>query len=111
MPARDYPITIEAGATFRRELRLLDSTGAAMDLTGKTFSGQVRAGSSRGALLATFDFTPSQVAQGVVAWTLSADQTALIDGAAVYSVEMHSADGSVDRLLKGFVLVDPEVTR
>lgn len=43
MPATEYPIEIEQGATFERVLRLKDA-GVVRNLTGCTARGQIRDG-------------------------------------------------------------------
>lgn len=113
MPATALDITIEQGATWNT---LLTLTGR--DLTGCEARMQIRetVPSPTPLVSLTSDedggITVTPGPPGVIAITLTAEQTA--DFAwknGVYDLELVSPDGTVERLLKGDVTVDFEVTR
>ena len=114
MPAAQYNITIEQGATWRLSLTWKDVAGAPIDLTSYTARMQVRqAYGTADALLnlssgAGITLGPST---GAITLTASAAQTAAIAARnGVYDLEMVAPDGTVTRLLQGSVTISPEVT-
>jgi hypothetical protein len=114
MPATEYPIQIERGATFERTLRLLDD-GEARNLTGYSARGQIREGWSETAeRVADFAFTIATPTSGEIAWGLDSETSAAIDaGMYVYDVEIYNSADPADvvRLLRGPVEVLPRATR
>ena len=114
MPAAQYNIIIEQGATWRLSLTWKDSAGAPIDLTGYTARMQVRqAYGAADALLSLSNGTGITLgpSAGVITLTASATQTAAIAARnGVYDLEMVAPDGTVTRLLQGSVTISPEVT-
>jgi hypothetical protein len=114
MPATTWRIIIEQGATWRFRLTI-----AGRDLTGCTARMQIREVYASPTPL--LDLTSDPAAgitidgpAGTITVEISAAQTAALAGVhrgGVYDLELESPDGTVERLLKGDVLIDPEVTR
>jgi hypothetical protein len=112
MAAVKRKIVIEKGATFRLNLRLKDELGVFLNLTGYVGRMQVRAtlDSEVVALDLSGGFTFDAVGRCRVRAT-AAQTTALTIAAGVYDLEIESPAGDVDRLFKGAVVIEPNVTR
>lgn len=113
MPATEYAIEIEQGATFRTTLTL---TGR--DLTGCSARMQVRESIESPVTLLDLSTPPgggitiTPGPPGVIEIMLTAAQTAELDWLlGFYDLELITPGDEVERLLKGTVTVDPEVTR
>lgn len=111
MGAARYLIRIEQGATWRPTLTLRDT-----DLTGYTARMQIRADIDATDVLLELSTANGKITidgpAGQIKPVLTDTQTATLtwtDG--VYDLELTAPGGDVQRLLKGPVEVDPEVTR
>jgi hypothetical protein len=125
MAAGVHNIRIEQGATFYMLLTLKDSDGAAVDLTGHTFSGKVRSTVSSASSLLEFDFTvltQSGETLGQVEVVVPANETTalVLDASteadrvityACYDIESVDAESFVKRWLEGTVELSPEATK
>jgi hypothetical protein len=114
MPAANYDILIEQGATFRLQLAWKDGEGDPIDLTGYSARMQVRPRASSDqvlvALVSGDGITLGD--DGSIVVLASAERTEAVAGKrAVYDLELESADGTVTRLIQGGVNISPEVTR
>ncbi len=114
MAAGTLDITIEQGATFQRTITMKTSAGVAIDLTGCTVAGQLRPSFSSSTSYA-FTLTLTTPASGLISWTMSAANTALINATAkakwVYDIEVTYPSGTVERILQGQADVTLQVTR
>lgn len=116
MPAANYDILIEKGATFRLGLTWRDANGTPVDLTNWSARMQIRE-SINDAQAAVDLSSPSAGivlggTAGTIAVTLTAAQTAALTiRRGVYDLEVQDSVGNVTRLLQGAVEVSPEVTR
>ena len=113
MAAATSNITIEQGATYRRQLTIKDSAGAALNLTGATFAGQIRESADSVEAVAAFVFAiTSPATLGKVDMSLTSTVTAALPGNldGVYDITL-TQSGEVIRLLQGSVEVSPGVTR
>lgn len=108
------------GSTLRLSLSFTDSTGAAMNLTGYTFRGQIRPAATSATLTETFNFDTSDDANGVIECYLTDTETAAITaGESVndtsskywYDMEYVQPGGDVVRFLEGACIVNRNVTR
>lgn len=110
-------LTIEQGTTFRKSWTWrAGSPSAAVDLTGCTARMQIRAKVDSAAILLELTTENNRIVLGGVAGTIdlivsAADTAALAWKSGAYDLEIVFADGTVRRLLKGSVFIDPEVTR
>lgn len=116
MPAGEYDIRVEQGATFQRTITWSDSVGNPIDLTGYTARLQMR--NNLNDPTPFLDLTTENGgitlggAQGTVTLLATDEQTSAIDSKkGVYDLEIELSDGSVVRLLAGKVTVSYEVTR
>lgn len=110
--AAEYDLTLIQGGTFSVRLAALTEAGAPINLTNWTISGLARFTYSNGSIM--MNLNPTKVsgfeAQGHFNLTVPAATTALlpiVEG--VYDVEIHSGI-FVDKILRGYVEVLPEVT-
>lgn len=122
MSAGVYDITVEQGSTFSLAIALKDSLGAAINLTGHTFRGQIRKTISDTTIQASFTFNIDAPATlGTLTATISAANTALIEMPTnntpnhttvrmVYDIESEIG-GVVYRWLQGIANISPEATR
>lgn len=113
MEATEYPLTIEQGSTFQMQFRW-KVDGAIMNLTGATAKMQLRRSYSTPVVF-ELSTTNSRIllggALGTVALELSPEETAQIPaGNFVYDLEI-TTGGVVRKLIKGSVVVMPEVTK
>lgn len=113
MPATSWNFTIEQGTTWTTSLIL---TGR--DLTGCTARMQIRETVLSPSTLISLTSDPeagiaiTAGPPGIIAITITAAQTAAMTWKnGVYDLELVSPNGNVERLLKGDVTVDFEVTR
>jgi hypothetical protein len=114
--AETLDIEIYQGDTFRRTLTLLDSDDQPLDLTDYTFLGQIRRTVDSEVVLATFDTTIVDAANGEVEIRLEADVTELLpvpSTAWAWDFESQSNDASpvITTHYRGEVTVEKEVSR
>jgi hypothetical protein len=126
MAAGRLDLCVEQGADFACNFTLTDSTGNTLDLTGSTFTGQIRSNYSSPTIIASFQFAIGDQTQtatkGFVAMTLTNEVTTGIPVTAstsynrsptiyTYDVFRTFANGSKARVIEGLVKVSPEVTQ
>jgi hypothetical protein len=116
MPAAIYNLTIEQGADFSKSFVLKNPDGSVKDLTNHTARMQVRQYVFEETVLLEATTENGGITLNVVTGTLtvkfsSALTSTLTMKAGVYDIELINSTGEVNRLLKGFVNFDPEVTR
>jgi len=122
--AGKYDMSILQGSDFTLGLTLKDSTGTPIDLTGHTFSGQIRKTASDPVIQASFSFVVlDQITDtGRVDVKLSAANSSAIilekSKSAVraittmtYDIESVDGGGAITRWLEGVVKLSPEVTK
>ncbi len=126
MPAAEYHLTIEQGATFSIPLTFMVPSSSAnpvlipMDLTGFTASSELRDAYDNPNTLVSFTITfpPSGSATGSIdssgslTMSLTANQTALlpVTNTAVYDLILIQGT-TIIRVLEGTVWIKPSVTR
>lgn len=132
MSAGTANIYIEQGSTFRMTLTLRAPVispapeGLPIDLTGLTFTGQIRATATKTDILASFDFEildqMDPDTKGMVIVTMDAETTSEIpvktnstpektNTVYAYDIESTSVGGDTQRWLQGTATISPEVTR
>lgn len=111
--AAKHNLTIDQGSTFKRALTIKSGdTGAAIDITGSTISGQIRESVDSETIIAEFTGTVTTPVSGQCEVSLTATQTTAIpSGTYVYDIEWEDVNGNVTRLIEGKATVTPEVTR
>lgn len=116
MTAGIKDIEVEVGATFRMNVVWNDPDGNPIDNTGYEARMQFRKKYGAAAIIMSFTTADLSIilggADGSIAIkglaTLTEDIT---DRYGVYDLEMLAPNGDVDRILKGAVDFDPEVTK
>jgi glutamine synthetase len=110
--AADYNINITKGSTFTARLVAQDASGNIIDLTNWSLRGYAKIKYSDVTLLV--DLNPAKVApftSGFIDIIISAAATATLPVTeGVYDIEMYDSGGYVDKLMRGYVRVYPEVT-
>lgn len=102
---------IEQGATFSTVVNVVDSAGAAVNLTGYSASSQMR--KSYYATSYTI-ITPTITgnANGEITLSMTAANTAnLTPGRQVFDLLITSPNGTKTRVIEGIVVVSPGVTQ
>ena len=110
--AADYDLNITKGSTFVVRLVAQDANGTIVDLTSWSLRGYAKIKYSNVTLLV--DLTPTKVApftSGLIDILIPAATTATLPVTeGVYDIEMYDSSGFVDKLLRGYVRIYPEVT-
>ena len=110
--AKDYPLRIDAGATFTRQFRLTNKVdGSIFDFTGYTAKAQIREHVSTALAL---ELNPTiELSTGIISFTISATNTSTLNaGPYIWGLEVTNATiPDTKRLVEGAVYVTPEVVR
>lgn len=110
IPAKQ-DIKIMRGDTEILNITITDSAGVAVNLTGNTFTSQIRYNRNDSSVAATFTCTITNAAQGQVTLTLSAASSALLtDGTAYWDLQRNNA-GVITTVIAGKCTVLADVTR
>jgi hypothetical protein len=111
MAPANLPINIRIGDTETISVAIKDSTGAAVNITGRTYAAQIRTTTDAATALATFSCSIVSGAAGTLTATLSASTTAaLTAGIAVWDLQETNGT-TVTTLLGGSVTIVQDVTR
>lgn len=114
MATHPYPrrlhLDVQQGATFERELDVLDSAGAAVTITTDTLSCEIRS-APEGGIYATPTVTASLTTSGRMTLALTDDETeAMPAGEYVFDVKRTTSGGAVYRTHVGTVRVHAGIT-
>ena len=111
MAPANLPLNILIGDTETISVAIKDSTGAPVNITGRTYAAQIRTTTDAATALATFSCSITNAAAGTLAATLSASTTAaLTAGLAVWDLQETNST-TVTTLLSGSVTISQDVTR
>jgi hypothetical protein len=112
---------IDQGETWIQPLQWVNADGSPKDISDYTFRWQIRKSATDSTIIATGSYKIIDAKQGMFYLKLTEEQTRAIPTKGkeysqlskyVYDVEVLSSDGTfVKRLLNGFILVSPEVTK
>lgn len=105
------PITVYRGDTYQHHLTFQDGDGDPIDLTGYTFTAQVRTGPEYDDVLAAMDVTVSALTGEVWLVILPAVTAVLEPGRRTWDVQQVDGDDVVTTLLTGPCDVMGDVTR
>lgn len=108
----NFPLSVRIGDTETISLTMQDSTGAAINLAGRTYASQIRASADSSTVLASFTCAlVGSGSTGQVTCTLPASTTATLSpGTAVF--DLQETNGSVvTTILAGQVTITQDVTR
>ena len=104
-------ISIYQGDTYAHELRIKDSANANVNITSRTYTGQVRKKRNSDTIASTFTSTLTNAANGIVVLSLSAASTANI-ASGTYVYDFQETNGStITTLITGSCIVVGEVSR
>ncbi len=104
-------ISIYQGDTYAHELRIKDSANANVNITSRTYTGQIRKKRNSDTITATFTSTLTNAANGVVVMSLTSSNTANISaGSFVYDFQ-ETNGATVTTLITGVCTVTGDVTR
>lgn len=112
--ATSYNFNVEQGSEFYVRLKVKNDAGSAIDLTNYSISGTAR--NRYGSTGVLIDLQPSGVSgaltSGFIDILLKGASTATLPiVAAVYDVELYTAQGYQEKIINGKFNVYPEVTR
>lgn len=105
-------LTIDQGSTFRASVNIADDNNASIDLTGYTFSAQIRKAPTSSTVSATFECTSPAPETGAVIIALTDEETSAIKaGRYMYDLYIEDTVGRRYRAIEGMVTVTPSITR
>lgn len=109
--AAERNIEIYQGDTYVHQLSVIDSANAVINISSRSFAGQIRKRRLSSTITATFTTEITDGANGVVVFSLAANLTSNIaSGSYVY--DFQETNGAVvSTLLTGNVTIKAEVTR
>lgn len=108
--ASNYNITIEQGADWTRDLFLTTATQGAINISGRTFSSQIRQYPS-GTVATSINCTVVSAAGGQLRMSVTSAASLLVPTAgAKYDLFMVTSAGISTKLLAGSVSVTPRIT-
>jgi len=112
MFAATYNLTVDRASTWSMVLTLKDPSGAAINITSGTFTGQVRT-SYTDAVTATFTIAAiSPATDGQASMTLPASETLKLKPGDSYEYDVFLALGGLTtKLLQGTLECRPNITR
>lgn len=109
--AANRNITIYQGDTYAHELRIKDSANANVNISTRTYTGQIRKKRNSDTAAATFTSEITNGANGVVVLSLTPAATANI-AAGTYVYDFQETNGStVTTLITGSAIITGEVSR
>lgn len=104
-------IEIYKGDTYLHELRLKNNSNAVINITSRTYTGQIRKKRNSETILVSFASQITDAVNGVVVFSLTPEQTATLS-AGVYVYDFQEVNQSVvTTLVTGNVSVTGDVTR
>lgn len=104
-------ISIYQGDTYAHELRIKDSANANVNITSRTYTGQIRKKRNSDTVTATFTSTLTNAANGIVVMSLASGSTANIaPGTYVYDFQ-ETNGATITTLITGVCTVTGDVTR
>ena len=111
-----YGLTADQGATFEYVLTWTNPDGTPINLTGYTARMQIRRRTTSQQLVETLTTENGKITlggeDGTITLNLSDEDTAAMAPAQhQYDLELVSSGGEVTRLLMGYFVVRPEMTR
>jgi hypothetical protein len=109
-----FDLRINQGETFQFAIPVLDDDGNPVSLSGFTARGQIRSHAASPTALYEWSATNTNVAfdgNDVVLTVPAASSSLWAFRSGRWDLELVAPDGSVTRLVEGFVIVHPEVTR
>lgn len=107
----NYPLDIRIGDTETVSITMQDSGGNAINISGRTYSAQIRERASSSTPLATFTCSIVNAATGKFQCVLSAATTAALEPANAKWDLQENYNGIITTLLAGDAVISRDVTR
>lgn len=105
-------LTIDQGTTFESTIDLVGDDGAAINVAGYIFSGQVRKSYYSTKAAANITISVTNTANGNLTISIPANTTANIKaGRYLYDIKMRDTSNVVTRIVEGIITVTPQVTK
>lgn len=105
-------LTIDQGTTFESTIDLVGDDGAAINVAGYIFSGQVRKSYYSTQVAANITISVTNTANGNLTISIPANTTANIKaGRYLYDIKMKDTANVVTRIVEGIITVTPQVTK
>lgn len=109
--AAERNIRIYQGDTYMHEVRVRDNSNVAINISSRTYTGQIRKTRTSNVVIANFSTAITNAANGVFNFSLSSNITSNIQSG-IYYYDIQETNGSViTTLLTGRAEVEGEVTR
>ena len=113
---------IDQGSDFKLYVQLLDEHDQPVNATGATIIGQIRKTASTKTVSAEFIVEPIDLSIGTFFLKLNGKDSSKLDCLPsyfaertiteyTYDVEVHFANGEINRVMQGILYLSPEVTR
>ena len=118
--ATPQPMVVKQGSTLQLKLTFTNPNGTARNMSGKTFTGQVRTLPSSATVSASFSFDMTNAANGIVLASLAGSATAALSvgdsitgQSAQYYYDMRYTESSEDTYFipMSSLQIEPRVTR
>ena len=104
-------LTIDQGTDFESNLDLINDDGTPIDITGYSFSGQIRKSYYSSNATANIEITITNAVTGNTLLHIPAANTANIPaGRYVYDIKMDTTT-SISRVVEGIITVTPQVSK
>ena len=112
MGAAYTDLYIDQGADFETNLDLLADDGTSINISGYSFSSQIRKSYYSANATANLVIVITDAANGNTLVTLdSANSANIFPGRYVYDVRMKDSSNTITRVVEGIITVTPQVTR
>ena len=103
-------ISIYAGDTYVHEIRIKNADGTAINIGGRTYSGSIKLSRTSESVISPFIVNITNAANGVVVFSLTSSNTALITPGTYYYDFQEENVGIVTTLLTGKATVTGQIT-
>lgn len=104
-------INIYKGDTYTHEVTINDSSNSAIDISGRTYTAQIRRAASSSSVTLSFTTTIVDAAAGQLQLSLTSTQTSTLQ-AGNYTYDLQETNGStILTLMYGDVVVTGDVSR
>jgi len=109
--AQTYNLFLDQGTTFTANIRVLDSTGSAKDISNYTARSQFRRSYESNTAI-SFVATIPNGTDGIVTLSLSPTTSSNVRaGRYFYDVEIENTSNVIERAAQGILEISPEVTK
>lgn len=105
-------LTVDQGTTFESTIDLVGDDGAAINVAGYIFNGQVRKSYYSTKVAANITISVTNTANGNLMISIPANTTANIKaGRYLYDIKMKDSSNVVTRIVEGIITITPQVTK